>query len=298
MTDQQSPTAAPEPQSAPQPAPQPELQPDTPLPPQIAPKGSAKAKAMNIAAARHALPFVLWLGIMALAHAMHLTTGSTSEIAESLNLISDAGMYTVRTVLCVVALFILRPWRYYGALQKKNILPAIGIGLAVFALWVGFETELFKKIAPGLAELYERWCVDPFGALGELRETSAEISAANTPYAPAICGWPLTIFRLIGSALVISVIEEFFWRGYLLRTAKTPDFLDLDVGYYNPLIFFGVAIVFGLEHVEVVAGAITGVIYGFLYIKTRDIWAASIAHITTNLALGIYVLATGKWWFW
>lgn len=285
MTDQQPTSAAP--------APQPE-----PQQPQIAPKGSAKAKAMTAAAVRHALPFVLWLGIMALARAMHLTTGSTSEIAESLNIISDAGMYSVRTVLCVVALFILRPWRYYGALQKKNILPAIGIGLAVFVLWVGFETELFKKIAPGLAELYERWCVDPFGAPGELREISTEISAANTPYAPAVCGWPLTIFRLIGSALVISVIEEFFWRGYLLRTVKTPDFLDLDVGYFNPLTFFAVALVFGLEHVEVLAGAITGVIYGFLYIKTRDIWAASIAHITTNLALGIYVLATGKWWFW
>ena len=267
---------------------------DSQTPAPIAPKGSAKAKAMTLATVRHTLPFFLWIGIMLIAHAMHLTPGSGSEIADSLNLISDANMYTVRTVLCVIVLLILRPWRYYGALQKKNILPAIGIGLAVFVLWVGFETEIFKKIAPGLADLYERWCVDPFGSPGKLREISADPS----PYAPAVCGWAQTIARLLGSALVISVIEEFFWRGYLLRTVKTPDFLDLDVGYYHPTTFFAVAIVFGLEHAEVLVGAITGVIYGFLYIKTRDIWAASIAHITTNLALGIYVLATDKWYFW
>ena len=268
---------------------------ETPVEP--APKGSAKAKMMTFASVAHALPFFLWIGIMLLAGMMHLTPSSGSEDIKSLDLISDAWMYAIRTVLCVVALCILRPWRYYPALKIKNILPAIGVGLAVFVLWVGFETETFKNFAPGLADLYERYCVDLLH-FGEARDFAASADKPS-PYSPLVCGWPLAIIRLLGSALVIATIEEFFWRGYLLRTIKTPDFLDLDISYYNPKIFFAVALLFGVNHAEyAVVGAITGVIYGFLYIKTRDIWAASIAHITTNFVLGVYVLASGKYYFW
>ncbi|MCL1910004.1 MAG: hypothetical protein FWG05_03605, partial [Kiritimatiellaeota bacterium] len=164
---------------------------NTETPVEIAPKGSEKAKAMNLAAIRHALPFFLWVGIMLLAGMMHLTPSSGSEEVQSLNIISDAWMYTVRTVLCLVALCILRPWRYYPALKTKNILPAVGVGIVVFLLWVGFETETFKNLAPNLAELYEKYAVKPFGKMREPME--------STPYAPSVCGWPLSILRLLGS---------------------------------------------------------------------------------------------------
>ena len=41
-----------------------------------------------------------------------------------------------------------------------------------------------------------------------------------------------------------------------------------------------------------------GLAYGLLFIRTRDVWAACLAHATTNLALGAYVLSTGHWEFW
>ena len=257
---------------------------------EIAPKGSEKAKVMNYAALCHVAPFILWIAVMLLAQMMHLTAGSGDGETESLNLISDAGMYTVRTALCVVALFILRPWRWYAALRAKNIVPAVIVGLAVFILWVGFETQFFKSFAPRMAEWYETYCVKPFGAMRP--------PAEENHYAPEFCGWTLAVMRLLGSAFVIAVIEEFFWRGYLLRTIKTPDFLDLDVGYYNPKIFFIVALIFGMQHNEFAVATLTGVIYGYFYLITRDIWAVSIAHVTTNLVLGIYVLCTGYWHFW
>ncbi|MCL1910039.1 MAG: CAAX prenyl protease-related protein [Kiritimatiellaeota bacterium] len=263
---------------------------------EYAPKGSPKAKLMTFAAVCHALPFLLWIGVMLLADMMHLLpSDEVSESGEAVaHIISNAGMYAVRTVLCVVAVCVLRPWRWYPALQKKNVLPAVIMGLVIFLLWVGFETQFIKNLAPGLAELYEKYCVFPFGKLRDL----TEFTDKPPPYAPSVCGWPLALTRLLGSAFVIAVIEEFFWRGYLLRTAKTPDFLDLDIGYYNPKIFLIVALIFGFQHTEFAAGIITGLVYGYFYLITRDIWAVAIAHITTNLALGVYVLCTGYWWFW
>ncbi len=253
-------------------------------------KNSKKARRMDKAAYQHAAPFVLWLGIVLLANMMHLTEGSASEDIKSLNLISLPWLYTLRTAICVVALLICRPWKYYNALETKHILPAVGIGVGVFVLWIGLETEVFKKLCPFLANQYELWCVKPFG---ELRP-----ELTSTPYAPSVCGFALTTVRFIGSAFVISIIEEFFWRGYLLRTARTPDFLDIDIGELHWPSFLIVAAIFAIEHNEVLAGFVCGIVYGLFYIKTRDIWATAIAHITTNAVLGIYVLATGKYIFW
>ena len=120
----------------------------------------------------------------------------------------------------------------------------------------------------------------------------------SIPYAPEICGWPLTLIRLAGSAFVISVIEEFFWRGFLYRWTLGGDFLRVDAGRLGWSRFLIVAAVFGFEHNEWLAGFVAGLAYGWLYVRTRDIWAACFAHAVTNLALGVYVLKTGAFFFW
>lgn len=167
-----------------------------------APQNSPKAKLMTRAAVQHAAPFILWIGILLLASMMHLNESSGTEDIQSLNLISDASLYAIRTGLCTLLFLLLRPWRYYPALQKKQILPAIGLGTAIFALWVGFESAAFKVACPQLATFYETWCVMPFGELREPLDATA-------PYAPAFCGWSLSLIRLLSSAITISIIEEF-----------------------------------------------------------------------------------------
>ena len=59
-----------------------------------------------------------------------------------------------------------------------------------------------------------------------------------------------------------------------------------------------VALFFGLEHFRWAAGIVAGIAYGWLYIRTRDIWAVSIAHVVTNLVLGIYVVWADQYVFW
>ena len=119
-----------------------------------------------------------------------------------------------------------------------------------------------------------------------------------SPFDPASCGWGLTLVRLLGSAFVIAVIEEFFWRGFLYRWIQSLDFLDIDPGKLHLGAFIGVAAIFGAEHREWLAGVVTGILYALLYIRTRDIWAACTAHVTTNLLLGVYVLATRNYLYW
>ena len=39
-------------------------------------------------------------------------------------------------------------------------------------------------------------------------------------------------------------------------------------------------------------------VLGLAYAATRSLWLPIIAHATTNLALGLYVVTTGNWKFW
>ena len=259
-----------------------------------APSGSPKAKYMTRAAIQHAAPFFVWLGVMFIGSLMHLTPNTASEDIETVAFLTDAQLYTLKTVLASLAILLLRPWRYHIALQRANLLPALLIGLGVFAVWVIPESDWFQRLCPSVADLYERWCVRPFG---ELRpETDAITSQAS--YAPETTGWLAFSIHMLGTGIVIAIAEEFFWRAYLLRAARTPDFLDLDAGHFHPLSFCIVTAFFAAEHAEVLAGLIAGLAYGFLFIKTRDVWATCIAHAVTNLLLGFYVLQTGHWEFW
>ncbi len=261
----------------------------TPGPP--APRNSPKAQAMSLAARRHVIPFAVWIGLLFAVDLFNLAPGDGSADDHSLGLVTLAGAYAWRTALGAAALLLWRPWRHHAPLRRRHVPAALRLGAGVFLLWVGFESELLRRLAPGLAEAYERWAVLPFGA-------PRDPLPDPPPYAPAFCGWGLALVRLGGSAFVIAVIEEFFWRGFLYRWIQSLDFLDIDPGRFDPKAFLIVAAVFAAVHNEWLAALATGLLYGAFYIRTRDVWAAALAHGVTNLLLGIYVLATGNHRFW
>ncbi len=222
--------------------------------------------------AAHAVPFIAWIF---LAHML----GDPSGWA-----------YAARTLVCLGLLLWFRPWRWYPRLQVKNLGWAAVAGAGVFVLWVMGETAWAASWSSGLSRLYVTWGVLPFGELRPEMET--------LPYAPETCGWALTLVRLAGSAFVIAVIEEFFWRGFLFRWMQGGTFVTVNPAHFDRLAFFAVAIAFGLEHKEWLVGILTGFIYGWMYIRTRDIWAVAVAHVLTNFLLGLYVIKAGAWWFW
>ena len=140
-----------------------------------------------------------------------------------------------------------------------DIAWGVAAGLFVLALWVLPERLAF----------YRLWCIFPWA------------TAANGAYSPETCGWALSLVRLAGSAFVISVAEELFFRKWLIGFA----------GFWWSVALFAV------EHDRFVAGAAAGVVYGLLATKV-SLKSAAVAHVVTNLALGIIVLKFGMWEFW
>jgi uncharacterized protein len=217
----------------------------------------------------HVVPFVAWIFLM---HMLGDPSGMT---------------YAIRTVVCVGIFLGLRPWRWYPAFQLRNLPISVAVGIAVFVIWVFPESPWMPAV---LRDFYMKHLMLPFFKLPE--------PLTEFVYAPEVCGWPLSLVRLAGSAFVIAIIEEFFWRGFLYRWMLGRYFLDVDHGQLRWGMLVVVSIVFGFEHARWFAGIIAGLAYALLYVKTRDIWAASIAHVITNMLLGQYVLITESYMFW
>ena len=162
-------------------------------------------------------------------------------------------------------------------------MPGLLVGVAVGVLWIVpeqwawyRETSLMKLV--GLAPA-----------------TAAE---AASPYDPAVCGWPLTLVRLAGSAFVIAPIEEIFFRSFLYRRLQSRDWTNVPLNRFDLSAFLWMVGLFALEHdTRLLAGAMAGAFYGWLAIR-RGLGAAIVAHVTTNLGLGIFVIVTQQWGFW
>lgn len=217
------------------------------------------------------LPFAVFMGCIALEN------GATSLISH--HLISPLWQHLLYAVKVVVVGMILWGYRYrYRELSWRDLrqpwhtAASIMLGLAVFATWIDmtwpFATiSLPQGFNPSLV-------TDPLGR------------------------WLTVAFRLAGAVIVVPVMEELFWRSFLIRYIISVDFSNVAIGTYSLPSFLVSVALFGLEHNYYLAGMLAGALYNLLLYRTRSLAQCIAAHGVTNLALGIYVLQTGKWNFW
>lgn len=184
-------------------------------------------------------------------------------------------LYPVKAGLVALALVLL--WRHYTELRtwglsSVHLLLSVGVGVAVLVLWVNLDASWMLLDEPG--EGY-----DPTDEAGRI-------------------DWLLVAFRIAGAMLVVPVMEELFWRSFILRWVQQHDFMNLNPARIGLKTLLITSALFAVEHLQWLAGLIAGLAYGWLYIRTRTLWAPIIAHAVTNGALGAYVVATGRWSFW
>jgi len=108
----------------------------------------------------------------------------------------------------------------------------------------------------------------------------------------------ITLSRLAGAVVVVPVMEELFWRSFLIRYIIKHDFMHVPIGQFTWASFLITTVLFGLEHHLYLAGMMAGIAYNLLLYHTKSLSQCIMAHAVTNLALGVYVLYTGQWHFW
>jgi len=106
------------------------------------------------------------------------------------------------------------------------------------------------------------------------------------------------ICRWSGSALVVPVIEELFWRSYVMRRLDSADFMSVAPATVTAYAIAVSSVLFAVEHQLWLAGLLAGLVYAWLYRRFQVLWVPILAHVTTNAVLGLWVVYGGHWQYW
>jgi CAAX prenyl protease-like protein len=213
------------------------------------------------------LPMAVFLALMAVAGAVRKPGGGLWLASP------EYWIYPAQSLICGALLIWF--WREYELRAPRKTLLAISVGLVVFALWIAPQ-QLFH-FPPRLAGF------DP------------EVFAGQ----PALY-WSTILFRFLRLVIVVPLVEEIFWRGFLLRYLINEKFTAIPIGSFSWLSFAVVTFGFGLAHspADWIAALLTGALYNLVAYRTRSLTSCVVAHAVTNLLLGIWIMATRQWGFW
>ena len=167
-------------------------------------------------------------------------------------------------------------------LVPKHFLMSTAIGIGVFmfwiapdALWPDYRSHwLFSNAIVGV----------PASGL----DTAAQQSVVTL--------W----LRAARAVLLVPILEELFWRGWLPRTVDSfDDFQARPLGSYTALSFWATAVLFASEHGSYWdVGLLCGIVYNLWMARTRSIADLIWAHAVTNACLSAYVVFAKQWQFW
>lgn len=159
-------------------------------------------------------------------------------------------------------------------------LGSIALGIGVCAIWVAPDS-----LIPG-------W-------RGGWLFQNAITGRVTTSIPPGELTPLMLTLRTLRAALLVPVLEELFWRGWLPRWLQSARFDRIPLGQYTPLAFWATAILFAAEHGPFwEVGLICGILYNWWMRRTRSLGDLMLTHAVTNLALSLYVIGTGRYGFW
>ena len=219
------------------------------------------------AAVVRAAPFAVFMVMLAIRGALP-TDGSWG--------VDPRWIYLV--TVAVVGAMLAWWWPDYGELAPATragaaqAAQAVVVGWVVFALWIHLDAPWMQLGRPSAAFLP----LDPQGRWL----------------------WPLILGRWVGASLLVPVMEELFWRSFIMRWIEDPHFTAVPPQAVGIRAVVLSTFVFMLAHTLWLAAVLAGLAYAGLYRRTGKLWVAVLAHAVTNATLGVWVVMTGRWEFW
>jgi CAAX protease family protein len=207
-----------------------------------------------------ALPFAVYIAFL---------------VAESLLKGRINGLWLYGVQIAAVVALLAWFWPEYEELRRPSARPAdwglsLLVGVAVFLLWVHLDFQ--------------------WAQLGTGRGLAADLSASGEKQSGFL-------LRLLGAVLVVPLMEELFWRSFIMRWLDNSNFLAVDPRTVSGRSFLITSVLFGAEHHLWLAGVVAGLAYGWLYRRSGNLWTVVVAHSLTNLVLEFWVRITGNWHF-
>jgi uncharacterized protein len=228
-----------------------------------------------------AVPFLIFVAL----------TGCQGQFGQE----SRYWLYLLKTAVGAVLIWAMRPC--VAEMRWNWSWEALGVGVAVFALWVGLDglyppvDKLLKVLFCPVANYLglSAWCSAP----------APEVVPWN-PHTRFDAGlaWTFILARMVGSSLVVPPLEEVFYRSFLYRYLARPAFQTLPLNCFIWMPFLVTAGVFGFSHYEWLPGILCGMLYQGLVFRHNRLGEAMTAHAITNFLLALWIIWKGAWHFW
>jgi uncharacterized protein len=187
--------------------------------------------------------------------------------------------YPLRAIILAAVLWIFS--RHVIDLRVRSIIPSVVVGIVVFVIWIAPEL-----IFP---DYRSHWIFQNSVTGGS--KISLPDGLRDNPL--------VLISRATRAVLIVPIIEELFWRAWLMRWLINSDFRRLPLGTYSTYSMVVTAVLFASEHGPYWdVGLVAGFIYNWWMIRTKSLGDCILAHAVTNGVLSAYVVISGQWQYW
>ena len=183
--------------------------------------------------------------------------------------------------IAIVGAVLLAVSRPVIDLRVQRWAATLCMGGLIFVVWIAPDL-----VFPGYRRL---WPFD--NAIVGSAHSSLSAAGQNSPGVLAL--------RTLRAAVLVPVLEELFWRGWLMRWLIARDFRAVALGAYTRTSFWVVAALFASEHGPYWdVGLAAGVLFNYWMIRTKSLGDLILCHAAANLLLSVYVIAARKWEYW
>lgn len=183
-------------------------------------------------------------------------------------------------VVVLTAVLVFYSWPVIE-LRPRHLLASLALGVAVFVVWVAPDLLFPHYRQHGLFQ----------NALTGVAQSTLADGLRRDPF--------VLTFRVLRAVVIVPIVEELFWRGWLMRWLINADFRKIRLGTYAPLSFWITAVMFASEHGPYWdVGLLAGILYNWWVIRTKSLADCILAHAVTNGVLCAWVILAGHWEYW
>jgi exosortase E/protease (VPEID-CTERM system) len=110
--------------------------------------------------------------------------------------------------------------------------------------------------------------------------------------------WAWLATRVVGSCLLVPVVEELAFRGFLLRWLVSPEFEHVPPRAWTWWAVLLSSIAFGALHSHWILGTLAGLAFAAARLRRGRLSDAVLAHALANAGIAVAVLGFGRWDLW
>ena len=229
-------------------------------------------------------PFMSYLLVMALEQFVEKWTGGVQY---------KLPFQALRSIgsLLVALLF----WRHYPPFGKLHLGKCIFFGVVVAFGWVMIHRLVAGQWLDGeWKRLPMDWYIQPLGADADPENYFDPGAVYGT-----VQYWLYLIVRIGGASTTVAIIEELFWRAFLLRALiDWHDFENVPLGKFTWQSFLICSVLSAAEHPQWEVGILCWMVYNGLFYWTRSILCLIVTHGITNFVLYLHIVINRDWVFW